>query len=67
MSKTRMYAPVAFQYVSQTLCPAVMPGIKQPEEHLKQEAIILRLKEDTEGVEANWVTARVRGKERCSN
>ena len=30
-----------------------MPGSKQPEEDLKQEAIILRLKEDREGVEAN--------------
>ena len=44
---------VAFQYVSQTLCPAVMPGSTQPEEHLKQETIILRLKEDREGVETN--------------
>lgn len=58
---------VAFQYVSQTLCPAVMPGSTQPEEHLKQEAIILRLKEDREGVEANQARAGVKGKERCSN
>ena len=50
MSKTRRYAMVAFQYVSPTL--AVMPGSTQPEEHLKQEAIILRLKEDREGIRA---------------
>ena len=56
---------VAFQYVSPTL--PVMPGSTQPEEHLKQEAIILRLKEDREGVEANQARAGVRGKEKCSN